>query len=574
MKNSEIKNLEANLRNREEELERLRKLLEAKNNEKKPVLEDESEEWRIRFNELQNRSRRDMDNYENELHRKDQIIMELRDKINQLLSQTPQVTQQSFYQAPNHDDGEKDALIAQLRATVGQRDAEIANLMAQLQKKQTIDYVQQSPEVVRIQDPNLKEVRYERDPYLVDQNARLSRQLEEALCQEQNAKNDLKDKIAELNRLHALIAELKAMPPKVVTQEKIVTKRVEVNGRIGDRVERIMDMYKEKQDQLAKRLGQDMLYYHGLYEKYKRLAQENQEKVQINQKLEVIDGTFDVWIYLRETLVDWLFEVFIRSADRAAQKKMNSFVLFKCNMEELKRATNDLYVMLINVYSRLKNLVSDDIPNIVWETKYEIPNPLPKDKLMHLNPEAFKKLKANQDIRDNINEWVEDTLFNVILRKRYDHSDRDKEVLFLYRLLAIKYRVTFPLKGESFHLDDDIRIALETKICNAALSYFNSAKPGVIVKGNKRPKDVAQSIVATEYPVASGSGRGYYPSTSSRNTRNKSAGVSTSTRYNEDHNKAYLRGGQQQMDPSKLSRVSSTDRKTRVTFNDTNEMGM
>lgn len=42
----------------------------------------------------------------------------------------------------------------------------------------------------------------------------------------------------------------------------------------------------------------------------------------INQKLEVFDGTFDVWIYLRESFVDWLFEVFIRSADRASQKKM------------------------------------------------------------------------------------------------------------------------------------------------------------------------------------------------------------------------------------------------------------
>lgn len=119
------------------------------------------------------------------------------------------------------------------------------------------------------------------------------------------------------------------------------------------------------------------------------------EKVMINQKLEVIDGTFDVWIYLRETMVDWLFEVFIRSADRAAQRKMNSFVLFKCNMEDLKKNSNDINVILINVYARLKNLIYDDIPKIIWEQKYEIPNPLPKDKLMHLSPEAFKKLKAN-----------------------------------------------------------------------------------------------------------------------------------------------------------------------------------
>lgn len=56
-------------------------------------------------------------------------------------------------------------------------------------------------------------------------------------------------------------------------------------------------------------------------------------------------------------------------------------------MEEIKKNSNDVYVMLINVYARLKNLIYDDIPKIIWEEKYEIPNPLPKDKLMHLNVE-------------------------------------------------------------------------------------------------------------------------------------------------------------------------------------------
>jgi hypothetical protein len=47
-----------------------------------------------------------------------------------------------------------------------------------------------------------------------------------------------------------------------------------------------------------------------------------EEKVLINQKLEVIDGTFEVWVFMREHLVNWLFEIFIRSADRATQRKM------------------------------------------------------------------------------------------------------------------------------------------------------------------------------------------------------------------------------------------------------------
>lgn len=152
----------------------------------------------------------------------------------------------------------------------------------------------------------------------------------------------------------------------------------------------------------------------------------------------------------------------------------NSFVLFKCNMEEIKKNNNDMYVMLTNVYARLKNLIYEDIPKITWEKKFDIPNPLPRDQLLHLSPESFSKLKPNQDIRNDVNQWVEDTLFHVILRKKFDHSDKDKTLLYLYRLLAIKYRVTYPLKGESFTLDEDLRIVLESKICNAALAFFDT----------------------------------------------------------------------------------------------------
>ena len=170
-------------------------------------------------------------------------------------------------------------------------------------------------------------------------------------------------------------------------------------------------------------------------------------------------------------------------------------------MEELKKNNNDTYVMLTNVYARLKNLIYEDIPKITWEKKFDIPNPLPRDQLLHLSPESFSKLKPHQDIRDNVNEWVEDTLFHVILRKKFDHSDRDKNLLYLYRLLAIKYRVTYPLKGESFTLDEDLRIVLESKICNAALAFFDtpSAQDQIISPKHKQKQSRSAVPAAVSY---------------------------------------------------------------------------
>lgn len=73
-KTSEIKQLDLLLRDRDAEIDRLVKIIEEMKREKKTVVTfDDSDEWRLRFNELQNRARRDIDNYENELTRKDQV---------------------------------------------------------------------------------------------------------------------------------------------------------------------------------------------------------------------------------------------------------------------------------------------------------------------------------------------------------------------------------------------------------------------------------------------------------------------------------------------------------------------
>jgi hypothetical protein len=39
--------------------------------------------------------------------------------------------------------------------------------------------------------------------------------------------------------------------------------------------------------------------------------------------------------------------------------------------------------------------------------------------------------------------------------------------LFLFRLLTVKYRITYPLKGNTFKVDMDIETFLEHKICYA-----------------------------------------------------------------------------------------------------------
>ena len=110
-----------------------------------------------------------------------EIILELRDRINLLLTQPPVVNTQTVYQdRPSTD--EKDILISKLRRIIEDKDSEIMNLRAEFARKHQVQFLEKpEPKLVRVSEENHKEIRYEKDPYLIEQNARLSRELENAL---------------------------------------------------------------------------------------------------------------------------------------------------------------------------------------------------------------------------------------------------------------------------------------------------------------------------------------------------------------------------------------------------------
>ena len=73
-----------------------------------------------------------------------------------------------------------------------------------------------------------------------------------------------------------------------------------------------------------------------------------------------------------------------------------------------------------------------------------------------------------------LNDWVEDTLFCVILRRRYDAFTAQKNILHLFRLLAILYKISHgsQKKAATEIIDADLLCVLECKVVNAALMYF------------------------------------------------------------------------------------------------------
>lgn len=182
------------------------------------------------------------------------------------------------------------------------------------------------------------------------------------------------------------------------------------------------------------------------------------------------DGLVSVYHDLRRGIVDYLFEIFVRSANHAHQKKVNSLILFIVNIRELKEHNLRIFMILLDTFMRIRQVVkthckkSHTHPALDYaldQTKSRIKSPV-------RSPDKRKTVDA--EFRDMTNSWIQDSLENVRKRRGYDKNNpHNMEYLYLFRLLAIKYRCVYPLRGKALMVDADLAVKLETRICKAFL---------------------------------------------------------------------------------------------------------
>ena len=128
---------------------------------------------------------------------------------------------------------------------------------------------------------------------------------------------------------------------------------------------------------------------------------------------------------------------------------MNSFKLFQANLNQAKKEGLHT-VITFGIYSRLKNLVQDEIPQLNWQEKYAyMERELEGSKvvdLKNIDLEKVQLLKKSEGVdesepKSDLERWAEDTLFCVVVKRRYGDWSLDQNVLYLFRLLAISYKI-------------------------------------------------------------------------------------------------------------------------------------
>lgn len=271
--------------------------------------ENEIRSLRNQVSELGARLKLDSDHYNNVIIAKDNELHDMRAKFEMELAKP--VFNREFVVEKGPEpipvvDGNRirayEDKLRYLEEILMSKDGQIDQLSIQLSQKAHIEVVHQPHHPVQaVHAPPIREVVYERDPYLIERNKQLAEELERTLLNEQKMGAELAMRLEETSRLHCLIEDLKSMPPQQLRVEVPVERRVTVSTKLGPAIERYLELYNRNKNLQLKEAIFAALYYYKNFRQYLRLAHTRREKVIVNQTLEVYDGTQEVWNFYRQS---------------------------------------------------------------------------------------------------------------------------------------------------------------------------------------------------------------------------------------------------------------------------------
>lgn len=192
-------------------------------------------------------------------------------------------------------------------------------------------------------------------------------------------------------------------------------------------------------------------------------------KVLVTQKLEVIDGTLQIFVDLRQKMFDWVFHIFKNSSDQAFKKKKSSFTLFENVMLDL-RSKQALSGVVAAVFFRLKTLVSEELPR--FRTAHLSKEN--KDFKAEVLPDLLVDIEGVPEgsVTSQGQQWFLSTLGQILQRKKTERKD-NKMMLYLFRLLALIYRAECPIVCDRpVQLTPEVKEIITTKIVSATVKVL------------------------------------------------------------------------------------------------------
>ena len=181
--------------------------------------------------------------------------------------------------------------------------------------------------------------------------------------------------------------------------------------------------------------------------------------------------------FIRTAVTEKLFEIYLNSKNRAFQHKHENYMIFKVQIQDIIKDRLEFVSILMHTFERLKARATDFLPKMDSIKKkvaqsnnlvVEIPD------AVEYNPLGV----YDAEIRNNINQWVEDQIAHIQVRKRVSGDDPvEKNFLGLFRYLSVRSRVINPytIRG-SYRVDEDLSAYLEMCVCDCFSRLLDSPR--------------------------------------------------------------------------------------------------
>ena len=233
-------------------------------------------------------------------------------------------------------------------------------------------------------------------------------------------------------------------------------------------IEGTLDLYDKVQDRhKKKRMVFGLLKFVTKHRRMKRLNIDLQDRHTLFSLQKDVKNPIYVWDTLKSSLIDWVYSLFCASNDSSYKYKQNSFIMFKANMEEATKSFGSMIQLIFTCYRRLMHIVKDYIPRFSTAKV--------RDKVYFLNDCCpLKEIRAYEsNFADSNSKWFEDKLSEV-LNKRMgcDSEIDDKEILSVFRLLALKFRQDNNLTSVEKKVDPNLNLFFEIWTVACLIDYF------------------------------------------------------------------------------------------------------
>ena len=391
--------------------------------------------------------------------------------------------------------------------------------------------LKQKPIIERITEP-IEKIVYKENPYFTEKNNQIYEELQISIKEEKRAKMKIREKEEEIENLKKALAVSNLKNNEIqfkldrfkkendVKEEVELDNQRELISKKNRYKERVFN-YDEKLQKMERNFNRFLVFQilkkNRECSKILKEKKANENVVMVNQKFEIVDGTYEIFYDFKKKFVEWIFEIFKKNATDSLKKRNNSYMEFKNILMNLK-TKNNYFDLISCFFFRMKNLVFEDLPKLkivpnykknLGNNKTEIVNEkllisedlnqfLENDNYQNKNNSRTKKSTPSKksknrpfiekqenlkfpkelDLKITKNmsprDWVKNMIMKVI--KQYKENQKkhwEKYILYLFRLLAIKYRVEYPIgNNEKYEIDEDLIDILHIKICSAAFNFF------------------------------------------------------------------------------------------------------